>query len=138
MSEWRRRAIESFPQLRNELNDKNYSLYLLFGDLLPMVRHAHCSRDWERVSAIYDFAEWCAAQPSKELWKPAGVSFYEHLFDEEPPGMKEILPWVSPRVRSDCRGLWEWRLPPERFKQLDRLLKKIEFRLRGRAKTSGC
>ncbi len=128
MSAWRRRAIERFPELRHELDDADYSLYLLFGDLVRLVRDAHASRDAHKMTAIYDFAEWCAVQPNKDLWNPAGVSFYEHLFDQTEPKMEEIVPWLSARVREDCRGLWDWRLSPDRFKQLERLLKKIEPR----------
>ena len=122
MDAWRLHALDAFPDLRDVLRDPTYTLYALFFDLLPMVRDAHSIHDEPRLAAIYRFAEWCAAQPDKELWNPAGVAFYEHLFDRPEPSIDEVLPWLSERVRSDCRSLWEWRLPPEKFADLDRRL----------------
>ena len=83
------------------------------------------------VVIVPGFAEWCAAQPNKELWNPAGVAFYEHLFDTSELSSTDVLPWLSQRVRGNCRGLWEWRLPPEKFAELDRQLRSVAVRRHG-------
>ena len=49
MAAWRRRALELFPQLRAELQQPDYSIYMLFFDLLPTVREAH---DADRKSVV--------------------------------------------------------------------------------------
>src|SRR5689334_17549476 len=59
MAAWRRRALELFPQLREELQQRDYSIYMLYFDLLPMVREAHNADDTELLSRIYGFAAWC-------------------------------------------------------------------------------
>ena len=50
MAAWRRRALEHFPQLRAELQDSDYSIYMLFFDLLPVVREAHDAADSDFVA----------------------------------------------------------------------------------------
>lgn len=97
MSVWRRRALESFPQLKRDLNRKDYTVYSLFFDLLVMVRAAHENEDDELLRLIYAYPEWCAQQPAKDVWNAAGVSFYEHLFDL-PDAARRVIPRLSPFI----------------------------------------
>jgi hypothetical protein len=55
----------------------------------------HRVSDIIRIKQVYDFAEWCFRQKSKELGNAAGVSFYEHLGDN-PETLKEMKRWVKP------------------------------------------
>jgi hypothetical protein len=121
MATWRRRAIETFPELRRDLNDPGYSIYLLFFDLLVEVRVAHREQREERLRSIYGFAQWCFHQDAEPLWNAAGVAFYEHLFDER--WMREAAaPWLPADVREGCIGLWRARLPAADFAEVERLL----------------
>jgi hypothetical protein len=108
---WRRRALELFPELHLELNDRDYSVYSLFVDLKPLLRKAHDWEDVELLRRIYDFAEWCSRQTAKDLWNAAGVSFYEHLFDY-PAYSARVIPWLSPLVVYTHWSLWEAMAPP--------------------------
>jgi hypothetical protein len=45
MAAWRKRAIDHFPELRQDHSIKDYSLYQLFSDLLPRVEQAHADGD---------------------------------------------------------------------------------------------
>src|SRR5438132_11252436 len=99
MSAWRRKALQLFPELQVELNDSDYSIYMLYFELLPKVREAHKQGDEEMLAKIYGYAEWCLHQHSEDLWNAAGVAFYEHLLE----GSKKsrwpmILSWLSPSV----------------------------------------
>ena len=105
MAVWRRRALELFPQLRRDLQSRDYSVYLLFFDLKPMLRVAHDADDTEELRRIYGFAEWCSRQTAKDLWNAAGVAFYEHLFDY-PEYSERVIPWLSPRVVYYHWSLW--------------------------------
>lgn len=106
MSSWRRKAIHLFPKYKRDLTDKDFTIYHLFFDLLPDVLEAHDTNDVEKLQQIYGFAEWCITQQSKKLWNPAGVAFYEHLFDK-PEYMEAVLPWLSPKVIQNVMPLWE-------------------------------
>jgi hypothetical protein len=121
MAAWRRRALELFPQLRRELNDREYTVYSLFFDLLPMLRKAHDAGDTELQRRIYRFAEWCSQQSAKDLWNAAGVAFYEHLLDSLAYS-EQVIPWLSPRVVYTHWGLWEAMLSPSEWAKVRSLL----------------
>lgn len=124
MATWRRRAIELFPDLRDDLQNPDFTIYSLFTELLPAVGEAHRAQDEQRLATIYGFAEWCARQRSKPPWNAAGVSFYEHLFDE--PSMREaVIPWLPADIRAKHLSLWEWRLAPKDFDKLKKLLVRV-------------
>jgi hypothetical protein len=84
MSVWRRRALEIFPDLRLELTSADVdSPYALWRDvLLPKVIRAHSVGDTKMLGRIYGYPAWSIRQPGKDVSNAAGVSFYEHLFDE--------------------------------------------------------
>src|SRR5690349_9906444 len=107
MSTWRRKAIALFPELRNHtsLDDPEYTIYMLFFDLLPMSREAHQTQNDELLRRIYGYAEWCSHQPQKELWNPAAVAFWEHAFDQRQV-WHAIIPWLSPFVIEQITPLW--------------------------------
>ncbi len=82
MSAWRRKALESFPDLRHEFAQSDVTIYQVFFELLPRVQAAHARSDTLELQRIYDFARWCFQQKSEDIWNAAGVAFYEHLVDE--------------------------------------------------------
>ena len=131
MAAWRRKALELFPELKQDLTNAEYTIYLLYFDLLPMVREAHEVNNRELVQKIYGFAEWCFDQKAKDLWNAAGVAFYEHLFDFRDDWQK-VVPWLSPKVIRGCWPLWEVRLDQNEIDELRALFanrKEHDYRL---------
>ena len=122
MSVWRRKALALFPSLKDELTGDSYTTYSLFMDLRRMVREAHHDNDEEMLRNIYCFAQWCLRQKSEDMWNAAGVSFYEHLFDDYRSGWHLIVPWLSPTVISDVSSLWELFHSEEELKQIHKLI----------------
>ena len=124
MASWRRRAIDTFPSLRADLNKSDYTIYSLFFDLLAQVREAHRAGDDAQLRAIYGFALGCARSQGQPLWNAAGVAFYEHLFDE--PWMREAaVKWLPADVRRDCVGLWERRLSANDLADVHATLRRV-------------
>jgi hypothetical protein len=119
MSAWRRKALELFPDLRNDIEDPDTSVMGLFFELLPRCRDAHGRNDLEELRRIYGFADWCASQKAKELWNAAGVGFYEHLADSRQM-FDEVPLWVRKQVFEDIAGLLEARVGTERVAELRR------------------
>jgi hypothetical protein len=107
MSVWRRKAIESFPELRRELNDGDEiaTVYSLWRDLLWLWRDAHRNGNDELLDRIYAYADWCYRQRAEDLWNSTAVSFYEHILDEG--DWEKVLPRLSDATISDMWGLWE-------------------------------
>lgn len=121
MASWRRKVLGLFPDLRQQAERPDFNAYSAFFELLPRVREAHQAGDIETLRRIYGFADWCFEQPSKDLWNPAGVAFYEHLFDSHRSLWPEFVRWLAPRVVEGCWGLWEWRLSTEELAEVRRL-----------------
>lgn len=121
MANWRRKVLTFFPDLRCEVQRPDFSIYMVFFDLLPRVREAHQEGDTETLRRVYGFAEWCFEQQAKDMWNAAGVAFYEHLFDSHRTLWPEFVRWLSPRVVEDCVGLWESRLSEEELAEVKRL-----------------
>ena len=117
MSTWRRKAVELFPDLREEIEDPGTSVMSLFFELLPRCHSAHDRGDSEELKRIYGFADWCASQKTKELWNAAGVGFYEHLADSD--RTLEVIPlWVRKPIFEDIAGLLEARVGAARVAEL--------------------
>jgi len=127
MAAWRQKASLLFPQLKRDLNDKGFTIYMVFFDLLIMARDAHEAGDDESIRRIYGFGEWCLRQKAKDLRNAAGVAFYEHLVDD-PKLWPLVVPWLSPIVISQVSTLWAARLNPADYSKFDKLI-------RGRMKT---
>jgi hypothetical protein len=121
MSVWRRRALALFPQLRRDLNRRDYSVYSLYFDLKPLLRAALDAGDDGFVRGAFGFAEWCARSPNKDLWNPAGVAFYEHLFDY-PAYSDRVLPWLSPFAVFTHWDLWGVMTPDDEWARVKPLL----------------
>jgi hypothetical protein len=122
VSAWRRRAIETFPELDAELRNSSetFSVYALWFELLPLVRQAHRDSDDDLLRRIYGFAEWCSEQQG-ELSNAVAVSFYEHLFDER--WMRPlVVPFLTDRIVRDVTPLWESRLSPTDMRAIEKLL----------------
>ena len=117
MSAWRQRAIELFPDLREDFEDSDTTIYDVFCELLPRVREAHARDDNEELRRIYSYAEWCMHQDAHDIWNAAGVAFYEHLVDD-PLTFAAIPSWVPPDVFMSVSGLFEARLESDDYRRL--------------------
>ena len=114
MAAWRRKALESFPQFRRELNDPGFSIYMLYFELVPLVRQAHKDADERTLHEIYGFANWCFEQHNGELRNATGVAYYEHLFDDWSL-RHDVAKWITPEIERSCWCLWELRLESEKL-----------------------
>lgn len=123
MSAWRRKLIALFPEKRQAIEKEYDSLYAFYLDFLPLTHEAHENKDDEFLKKIYGFSEWCSLQHAEDLWNPAGVSFYEHLFNTKRKTWQNILSWLSDRVIEQHKCLWELMLERNLYEDLFDLLK---------------
>ncbi|MFO0798310.1 MAG: hypothetical protein U0804_12605 [Gemmataceae bacterium] len=121
MAVWRRRALALFPQLGRDLNRRDYSVYSLFIDLKPLLRAALDAGDEVFIRGVFGFAEWCALSPNKDLWNPAGVAFYEHLFDY-PAYSDQMLLLLTSSVVFTHWPLWGALAPPDEWARVKPML----------------
>ena len=121
--DWRARALASFPELREELEDEEdiFSVYTLFSELEGMVRAAHRDGDEHMLRRIYGYASWARQQPDDDIQNAVGVSFYEHLFDER--WMRPlVIPWLNSAIVREYMELWEFMLAADDLEEVRKLL----------------
>jgi 16S rRNA A1518/A1519 N6-dimethyltransferase RsmA/KsgA/DIM1 with predicted DNA glycosylase/AP lyase activity len=120
MSTWRRKAIECLPDMKKEIEKKDFSIYEVFSALLDETVKAHRDKDYTQLRKYYDFAEWCFQQKEKALWNAAGVSFYEHLGNQQETA-QDMPIWVKKSIYIQIKGLLEFHLGDEKAKKIDQL-----------------
>jgi hypothetical protein len=118
MSKWRQKALEIAPELKKEFLEPDLSPYTVFSEFLELLAQAHIDKDKIRIQNIYDYAEWCSRQKDQRLWNAAGVSFYEHLADNEGV-FSQFTKWVKKSVYLEHRDLLNHRFDDEKMKELD-------------------
>ena len=119
MSVWRQKAIECLPESRKDFEDPHTSIYNVFSELQSAAVNFHKANRIDRLKKVYDFAEWCFRQKSKDLWNAAGVAFYEHLGDY-PETRQDMRRWVKSDIYNDIRGLLALRLSDKELQQIDK------------------
>jgi len=117
MEVWRKKLIESLPDLLRKEEIESETIYTIFMELTAKCEKAHDRGDQVVLSKIYDFAAWCARREEKDLWNAAGVGFYEHIVDH-PIALREIPRWVPPDVFYEISGLLQWRMGHKAFFEL--------------------
>ena len=117
MSTWRQKAIECAPELKREFESSDLTPSV-FMELLPITRQAHIDKDNDRLEKIYSYAEWCSCQKDEKLWNAAGVSFYEHLGDDEET-FSGFTSWIKKEIYFEIRDLLNHRMDDDKMKLLD-------------------
>ena len=121
--DWRARGMSLFPELRDRREDTDdiLSIYIVLSELLSMLEIAHREDDDASLRRIYGYASLVREQRDDELQNAAGVSFYEHLFDQR--WMRPlVVPWINSTIVREYMELWEWRLAPNDLEEVRQLL----------------
>src|SRR5436190_6061368 len=82
MSAWRRKALETFPDMRDTVDAPETTLYTLFFELLAQCQNSDEHTPAESLARIFAFAEWCH-RLGGDLQNAADLAFYEHCGEGE-------------------------------------------------------
>jgi hypothetical protein len=125
MSAWRRRAIETFPDLRREFQAPDATIYTVFFELLARHQNDTGIAD-EELGRIYGFAEWCFREGG-ELGNAAAVAFYECCGEREHV-RDEFIRRVPTDIYRDVRCLFVGRIDDRHVATLDLAYERKEKR----------
>lgn len=103
MAAWRRKLIELLPD-EKERWEQEESIYGAFSELRNELEAAARRNDVQAMAGVFNFAEWCYWQQSKDLSNAAGVSFYEHLADD-PEVAKIVGHYLDREIFEEIKGL---------------------------------
>ena len=111
---WRRKALESFPELASELtSDEVDSPHAVWREVfLPLAAEADTRDDDDLLARIFEYAAWSARRPAQSVWNAVAVSFDEHLFDvsRSDKWMARVVRLTPEDVLDDVWVLWDDRL----------------------------
>ena len=115
MSDWKRRALEACPEIREDLEATQSCMSAWF-ELLPMVRQYEREEDNAKSLPIYSFARWCWDQPAHQ--NAVAVAFYEHLVDDV--STLAVLPQrlSTPKLFAALIPLFEQRISKKKLTAL--------------------
>ena len=102
MSQWRRLAIELFPEYNKgtvTFQRGDVSIYQIFFELIYNLDKKIETGDHEWIKNVFVYCEWCFKQKSRnpDIWNAAATAFLEHLADKDERA--ELIPeWVKPEI----------------------------------------
>ncbi len=132
MSEWRRRAVEVFPEFQRDIADplEVWDVMSLWMFLLQRTFRAHRDGDENLLGRIYDYALWCHRSSSSVVSDAVALAFYEHLLDREEtlfgrdyPRLGDVLTRLHDDIVRDVWPLWARRLPLTKMDTVRALLR---------------
>ena len=123
---WRTEASRRFPQHEEFTSsaDEEYAIYNLFFELRGEFEHAVTSSDTARAVKIMEFAGFCLRgefiSDGEDISVAAGVSFFEHLFDDIPEVQWDSVFSCMPQaLYRDCRHYLEQWMEPGPFAKVE-------------------
>lgn len=129
---WREAALGKFPEHEEFISsdDEQYGIYNLFFQLRGEFTQSIVSRDVEAAGKILGFAGKCLqgelSSDGEDIGVAAGVSFFEHLFEDVPLKQWRVVFSVMPRsIYLSCRPYAEQWMGAEEFSKLDRNAKEF-------------
>jgi hypothetical protein len=125
-SHWRADALRRFPDYEEFISatDEEYAIYNLFFQLLEEFEDAVTRRHTDRASKIIAFGASCLrgelASDGEDIAVAAGVSLFEHLFDDVAQTRWEAVFSCIPRDTYDaCRQYLQHWMDPAEFAKVD-------------------
>jgi hypothetical protein len=91
----------------------------VFSELLTILEESFKRNDVEKIEKIFIYAEWCFRQKEQKLWNAAGVSFYEHLGDNDVT-LSNFTTWLKKDIYVDIRVLLQLRVEKDKLDSLDK------------------
>ena len=126
MRHWRTEASGKFPQHEEFTSspDEEYAIYNLFFELRADFEHAIACGEISRATEITEFAGRCLRgeliSDGEDISVAAGVSFFEHLFDDVPESRWDSVFSCTPgALYRDCRHYLEQWMEPDRFSKVE-------------------
>jgi hypothetical protein len=122
MEDWQKRALQTFPELEEELNRNSLGPGGLWVDLLNALTSA-CEEDPvndDLIGRISDYAAWCFKQPDTgdvetDLASATGVGLMENLPLDKAVSA-DLHRWLSVETFEGCENLFRYHLSDAEYR----------------------
>ncbi len=114
MSQWRRVAIEKFPQFHQAITDAD-SIGYMWWELRSSLEDAYRlpTLDEQFVADVYDYAHWCLCHRSIDVRTAVVLNFYEQLADRIVL-RRDVARWLSQEDFDMLEFAWRYVLKDEK------------------------
>ena len=109
MSQWRRGAIERFPEMHRAIADADGVGLVWFELWYSLFKPAYVKElpDREIIARVYDYAYWCLGHRNIDVRTAVILDFYENLHDDS--RMRADMPrWISQEDFDMLHFAWEY------------------------------
>ena len=112
MSQWRREAIERFPELQRQIADAEgmYFVWMALWNARFKPAYEKEPPDEETMARVYDYAHWCLTHRSLSVRKAVEDQFYQGLADD-PRTRRDMPRWISQEDFDRMRFAWDYMDP---------------------------
>jgi hypothetical protein len=126
VEEWLNKALESFPELEEEIQRNQGGPVGLWSDLYFALEKAYREKPVNEslISRVYDYAAWCLRQPDTRdvetnLPNAVAVAFIESL-PLDVCVSEDLHRWLSIETFEGCESLFRHHLSEEQYQELHR------------------
>ena len=133
MQEWKRKALEILPEIKDDILESDNLMYLWIMILLAFDEAYEESRNESFIKRVYDYEEWCLTQDEGEtagehLPTCVVTAFWEHIPTN--PAAREDMPrWFSLEDVLANSHFFSYHLSDENFKYLVDSYSRSELKL---------
>jgi hypothetical protein len=122
VDDWRAKALEYFPDLRDLIEGEASPLSLWIELYWVLVRaYDEEPMNEDRIGKIYDYAAWCLRQPNTGNNDTDASSGVAVAFIEDIPLnqriSEDLYRWMSAETFNDCEPLFRYTLSDEEFQK---------------------
>lgn len=130
MSQWRREALERFPELRREIADAEgmYFVWMALWHGLFKPAFKKEPPDTETMARVYNYAYWSFKHRSKEVRMAVADGFYEKLRDDLRT-RRDMPRWISQEDFNNLHSAWDYYLTEQNFADFQREFMKNRVRI---------
>ncbi|MDQ6786847.1 MAG: hypothetical protein M3033_08565 [Acidobacteriota bacterium] len=133
MQEWKRKALEILPEIKDDILESDNPMYLWIMIVLAFDEAYEEPKNESFIKRVYDYEDWCLAQDKGEtagehLPTCVVTAFWEHIPTN--PAAREDMPrWFSLEDVLSNQHFFSYHLTDENFKYLVDSYSKSELKL---------
>jgi hypothetical protein len=124
MDEWQSQALQTFPELQDQINRTPGGIHGLWADIFSSMVAAYRATPVNDgfIRRVYEYAAWCVRQPQTtdaetDLSSATAVGFLENLpLDQRVFG--DLHRWLSVETFEGCKTLFRYHLSEEEYSKL--------------------
>ena len=133
MQEWKRKALEILPEIKDDILESDNSMYLWIMIVLAFDEAYEEPRNESFIKCVYDYEEWCLTQHKGEtadehLPTCVATAFWEHI-PTNISSRKDMPRWFSLDEVLGNQHFFRYYLSDGNFEDLVNLYSKSELKL---------